>query len=603
MGYKTFTVPAKAEVIRANSDRFKAVAESLQTKHGFELQPQIDLLYVQSCLVTAGANDNDDLFLRDELWRARSTPVLKPSNWQHQDKDILGVIYSVEARDLDGNTIPFDRDETPDTDFELITEAVVFKLIHADKAEEIAKRAEAGSLFVSMEAWFDDYDYAFLTSGGAVDKVVARGNDTGFLDTHLKANRGTGVYDGQKVVRALKNITFGGQGFVDIPANKRSDIFKVANLEAAASEEAASSNDRVVDLLTRLVSHEGSEQQEKEYVLMTAEAQKNDGNPKEVIASTVNEVLDKREAAQASKQEKEALKAEAATLRDEKDTLSTQASGFEKQVEEQKKTIASVEARVNEQTEALDGLVEALAGATGDTPPEISKIDAATGVKGDGAGEAVFSAKIAWIQSSVASLIEKAAKAEELEKEIAVAVQAVRASEIRETFAGVLQDAEIEQFVTMGSAISDDSEYEAWIAEKKFFAEALKGQATTPDFKKKLDEKKKEDKKSDAAEIFAALIERRKSDGMEGFLQPGGLGIESGARGPFPDTPRFKIAGSADDADTTLENVEPQDGINLAGASNSDDSDEENPFRVLAHSVTDAPKSEEEKKADFDPAK
>lgn len=593
MGYKTFTVPAKAEVVRADSDRFKAVANKFQSKYGFELQPQIDLLYVQSCLVTSNANDNDDLFLRDELWNARATPVLKPSNWQHNDKDILGVIYSVEARDLDGNVIPFDRVETPDTDFELITEAVVFKLIHGDRADEIAKRAEAGSLFVSMEAWFDDYDYAFLSTAGAVEKVVARDNQTGFLDNYLKSNRGTGVYDGQKVVRALRNITFGGQGFVDIPANKRSDIFKVAHLdEAAASEEAASNSDRVVDLLTRLVSHEGSEQQKEEYVLMAADASKNEGDVKQIVASTVTEVLDERDAAQANKQEKEALHAEAATLRNENETLKTQASDLEKQVEEQKEAIANAEALATKRDESVDVLVEALAGATGDTPPEISKIDSASG------GEEAFQAKIAWIQNSVASLITQASKAEDLEKEIVVATQAVRAAEIRETLAGVLGDDEIEQFVTIGTSLTGDEAYEAWLAEKKFFAEALKGQAAENPFEKmKKDKKeKKDEKKSDASEIFAALIERRKqADAGEGYLQNGDLGIESGARGPFPDTPRFKIAGSADDADAALENVEPQAGINLAGANASDDESEENPFRVLAHSVTDAPKSDDEK--------
>src|SRR5689334_5727353 len=156
MKYKTAVI-AKANLIKPKSEAFKTVASSLKDKYGFDLKPQMDLLYLESCLVSAGTragvNDNDDIFTREEAWAARHTPVLKPFNWQHHDKDIVGVIYTVQARDLNGNVLDISSENVPETDFDLWTEAVIFRLIHPDRANEIETRSKANDLFVSMEAW------------------------------------------------------------------------------------------------------------------------------------------------------------------------------------------------------------------------------------------------------------------------------------------------------------------------------------------------------------------------------------------------------------------------------------------------------------------
>jgi hypothetical protein len=87
----------------------------------------------------------------------------------------------------------------------------------------IRDAAEAGKKFVSMEAFFNDYDYK------VGDKIIARNTETAFLDGHLRVNGGTGKFNNIKVTRALRNILFGGVGFVDKPANPGSIILSVAS--------------------------------------------------------------------------------------------------------------------------------------------------------------------------------------------------------------------------------------------------------------------------------------------------------------------------------------------------------------------------------------
>src|SRR6185436_11319449 len=232
MVYKTQLL-SKAKIVQPKSDSFRTIAASLKDKYGFDLKPQMDLLYLESCFVSAGSkagvNDNDDIFTREEAWNARHTPVLKPFNWQHEDKNIVGVIYTVQARDLNGNILDINSNKVPEIDFDLWTEAVIFRLIHPDRAREVEARAKANDLFVSMEAWFDDYGYGLCNSNG-VAKVVARNEQTAYLDKHLRACGGGGKFidpdsgNEMRIGRVLRSITFGGCGLVDHPANKRSVI-------------------------------------------------------------------------------------------------------------------------------------------------------------------------------------------------------------------------------------------------------------------------------------------------------------------------------------------------------------------------------------------
>lgn len=207
------------------------------------LQP--DLLYMRSVLVSTGQNKNDDVFLPSEMWAARNSPSLKPVNWEHNsgrelddsenpkvlitDNQIIGSIYDCYVADKNGNKVSntAQASERVPENFDIVIESVIYKFLFPKTAAKIAQGATQDKLFVSMEAWFSDYDYL------VGQKVIARNEETAFLDRHLRANGGDGTFGGNNVARILRNIVFGGVGVVAKPANTDSVIQTITN----ASEE------------------------------------------------------------------------------------------------------------------------------------------------------------------------------------------------------------------------------------------------------------------------------------------------------------------------------------------------------------------------------
>lgn len=633
MRYKTHLV-AKAELVKPKSDAFRTVASSLKDKYGFDLKPQMDLLYLESCLVSAGAragvNENDDIFTRDEAWAARHTPVLKPFNWQHQDKDIVGVIYTVQARDLNGNVLDINDQNVPNTDFDLWTEAVIFRLIHPDRATEIESRSKAGDLFVSMEAWFDDYGYGLYNNSG-LSKVVARNEKTSFLDKHLRAGGGAGMYrdpeSGQemRIGRVLRSITFGGCGLVDRPANKRSVITSVEVMQNISEQ------DEIELFLQQVLESEGSPSQE--LAVMNTQASV---KPDELKAA-MESVLADREQVAAKAAAELALQARASSAEASSKELEAKNAELSKALEAKNVEVKNLA----DQTAAYDAAVKQLidqhvsAGATDDTPPEIAKIDAAT------TGEAAFKAKIAWIQNSLAGLRTRAARAAELETKLAEAEMVVREQDVRSLLGDIMSEEAVETFVAHAATLDADT-FSHWRDEKELMViemtkaakkaiqdeAAQEGESEQEEAaEKKAGKTDKEDKKMKKAKSdnpFAALLAKYRSQSeadpntMDGsnnedelINAPGGEGVKSGVNPGQLKTPRHKIAGSAagNDPSKVLETAKPKDGISLAGAAQAgDEGAGPNPFRVLAGLVTDtkqeSEKSETEpkaKKPGFDP--
>jgi hypothetical protein len=208
------TEERRARASAAVADSAVAVSQKDLLSYALE-NKQDDLLYFKAVYATCGFNLNDDVFVNDEFWQARGTPVLKPTNWQHVDKDIIGVIYAVEAQYVESENIP-------EEDFELVVYGVIYKYTFAERAAEIEKRSEEGELFVSMETWFDDFAYALLDEEKSEMQVVERNSSTAALDKYLRCAGGVGVYNGKRIGRVLKGMTFGGMGIVDQPANPRS---------------------------------------------------------------------------------------------------------------------------------------------------------------------------------------------------------------------------------------------------------------------------------------------------------------------------------------------------------------------------------------------
>jgi uncharacterized coiled-coil protein SlyX len=74
-----------------------------------------------------------------------------------------------------------------------------------------------------MECLFAGFDYAVIDQSGG-SKVIARNEESSFLTKHLRAYGGTGEYEGYKIGRSLRDISFSGKGLVSRPANPRSII-------------------------------------------------------------------------------------------------------------------------------------------------------------------------------------------------------------------------------------------------------------------------------------------------------------------------------------------------------------------------------------------
>ena len=190
-----------------------------------ENKDQIDLHYIESVLVSCGWNKNDDVFLTEATWKARSTPEDKQFNFMHNENDIIGHITGSYVLTKDGKAVTGDA-EMPE-DFDIITQAVLYNSWtneeNRERMHKIISEIQEGKWFVSMECLFSGFDYALRGPDGD-SKLLARNENSAFLTKHLRSYGGTGEYEGYKVGRALSNIAFSGKGLVERPANPRSVI-------------------------------------------------------------------------------------------------------------------------------------------------------------------------------------------------------------------------------------------------------------------------------------------------------------------------------------------------------------------------------------------
>ena len=67
-----------------------------------------DLYHVHSILVSTSWNKNDDIFDREQVWMAKSTPKYKPTNIEHDEKQLVGGIVDCWAVDENYNEIAAD---------------------------------------------------------------------------------------------------------------------------------------------------------------------------------------------------------------------------------------------------------------------------------------------------------------------------------------------------------------------------------------------------------------------------------------------------------------------------------------------------------------
>jgi len=193
-------------------------------------EKQQDLYYMNSVLVSAGWNKNDDVFSTRALWAARNTPLQKPFNYMHDETDIIGHMTNSIVTAEDGSVLSEETttEENLPERLDIVTSSVIYKswsdLDMRMRIASLIEEIDEGKWSVSMECAFSDFDYALVTPEGQ-DKVLQRSESSSFLTKHLRAYGGSGEYEGYKLGRLLKGFYFSGKGLVEKPANPRSIIF------------------------------------------------------------------------------------------------------------------------------------------------------------------------------------------------------------------------------------------------------------------------------------------------------------------------------------------------------------------------------------------
>lgn len=192
-----------------------------------------DLYPVKSVFCSSNWNNNDDVFLVEEVWDARKTPVDKPSNIEHDQSKIIGHMVSQWTVDDAGDFVDdsLNVEDLPEMIHICSGSVIYIAWEHENRKKEVIELIqgiEDGEYSVSMEVLFPKFDYMLEDVEGNRELVI-RNKDTAYLTKHLRVYGGTGYYNGYKVGRVLRNLTFSGQAYTTRPANVDSVILESAS--------------------------------------------------------------------------------------------------------------------------------------------------------------------------------------------------------------------------------------------------------------------------------------------------------------------------------------------------------------------------------------
>lgn len=333
---------AYASIVEPSSTTFCKKQTDVKALAGVEDK---DLYYTQSILVTTSWNKNDDIFDKVEVWGAKTTPIHKPTNLEHNEGIIVGHITSNWPIMDDGVLID---ESTPvenlPNKYHILTGSVIYvgytEKELKERAEKLIAEIENGTKYVSMECFFKGFDYGLINKSTNEYKILGRNEETAFLTKHLRAYGGLGEYEDHKIGRVLRQITFSGKGFVDKPANPESIIFTHNNLKF----------DKPVASLE--LNKEKNDNFENVGVFS------NQANLKETDMSLEKEVAEIKEKIEAMCDCKEAV-AEAKTLASDLENKNTELSETLKATETELSEVkAAFEAAVLEKEEAAKKMAE-----------------------------------------------------------------------------------------------------------------------------------------------------------------------------------------------------------------------------------------------------
>lgn len=203
----------------------------------------MDVVSTFGILVSTNWNKNDDIFTREETWKARNTPMFKPANMEHRGSEfdgneIIGVITDVCPVDDEYEEISDSK--CPDKSFHLAINTKLWRAYFPSTVSQVLAKIDAGTQFMSMECLFSDFGYGLCEKGSDDINLVPRNEMTAGLSSYLRCYGGDGIIEIEgkmyRIGRWLKDFTFSGVGYVDVPANEESitfDKYKVgtANLK------------------------------------------------------------------------------------------------------------------------------------------------------------------------------------------------------------------------------------------------------------------------------------------------------------------------------------------------------------------------------------
>lgn len=201
-----------------------------------------DLYYTQSILVSTDWNKNDDIFDKAEVWMAKNTPEHKPTNIEHKESQIVGHIVANWPITEDGVIIDKDTpiENLPDK-YHVLTASVIYTGFTEPelkaRSSSLIEEIENGTKYVSMECFFNGFDYGLINKSTGEFNLLPRNEETAYLTKHLRSYGGIGEFDNHKIGRVLRNITFSGKGFVDKPANPESIIFQKEDFKFLNSQK------------------------------------------------------------------------------------------------------------------------------------------------------------------------------------------------------------------------------------------------------------------------------------------------------------------------------------------------------------------------------
>lgn len=313
-----------------------------------------DVFKVYSILVSTSWNKNDDVFSPAEVWTSRSTPLYKPTNLEHNEKEIVGSIignWPVDKNfDLINENISIDQ--LPDV-YHILVASVIYRQWqdpeYQKRTEKLIQEIQAGQKSVSMECIFRGFDYAVESPQGEYH-VIARGENTAFLTQHLRAYGGNGVYQDHKVGRLLRNITFSGKGFVANPANPDSIIFNTDRdfpFSKASYVEDLFSNKKGVSIIVNEnpISNKSQEIKMSEYL------EKEVNELKAALEASKAEV--KELSSQLSQASEKEYQTRISELESSLASVETEKQSFVVIAQKAEEKIASLEASIAELTEKL----------------------------------------------------------------------------------------------------------------------------------------------------------------------------------------------------------------------------------------------------------